>query len=106
MKLFSLRILSENSKDDYSLMIQSLGIAFSIAGDASEISDLMSLLLELAEQGINPHYVYEHLGVLRWSSSDALTCGASDCRINFRGSMLLTEDLEFSLQFFAIHGTS
>lgn len=57
MKLFSLRILSENTKDDYSLMIQSLGVAISIAGDASEITDLMSFLLELAEQGIDPHWM-------------------------------------------------
>eukprot|EP00890_Picochlorum_soloecismus_P005278 jgi/Picsp_1/5751/NSC_03110-R1_interferon-related developmental regulator family protein len=53
MKLISLRILSENTRDDYSLMIQSLGVVFSIVGDAGEISDLLSLLLELAEQGSN-----------------------------------------------------
>lgn len=57
MKFFSLRILSENTKDDYSLMIQSLGVAFSIAGDVSEMSDLMSLFLELAEQGIDPRQI-------------------------------------------------
>lgn len=52
MKLISLRILSENTKDDYSLMIQSLGVVFSIVGDANELCDLLSLLLELAEQGM------------------------------------------------------